>query len=96
MKYTIKYKLAIVTPKPMKCASTLYGYRVNVKNVQMNKFKQVNKTRIKLNGKSYKGYMLGDLPPTFAYKSCEDIDEHGEEKEGFTHWFNYKGLTYIG
>jgi hypothetical protein len=44
----------------MKCASTLYGYRVNVKNVQMNKIKQVNKTRIKLNGKSYKGYMLGD------------------------------------
>lgn len=81
----------------MKCASTLYGYRVNVKNVQMNRIKQVNKTRIKLNGKSYKGYMLGDLPPTFAYKSCEDIDEHGEvvKTPGVKAWFNHKGLTYI-
>ncbi len=81
----------------MKCASTLYGYRVNVKNVQMNKFTQVNKTRVRLNGKSYKGYMLDDLPQTFAYRSCEDIDEHGEvvETPGVKSWFNHKGLTYI-
>ena len=81
----------------MKCASTLYGYRVNVKNVQMNKFKQTGKTRVRLNGKTYKGYMLGDLPPTFAYRSCEDIDEHGEvvETPVVKAWFNHKGLTYI-
>ncbi len=81
----------------MKCASTLYGYRVNVKNVQMNKFKQTGKTRVRLNGKNYKGYMLGDLPPTFAYILREDIDEFGEtiETPGVKYWFNHKGLTYI-
>ena len=40
----------------------------------MNKFKQIGKTRIRLNGKTYKGYMLGDLPPTFAYISKEEIN----------------------
>ena len=62
----------------------------------MNKFKQTGKTRVRLNGKTYKGYMLGDLPPTFAYRSCEDIDEHGEvvETPGVKAWFNHKGLTY--
>lgn len=81
----------------MKRASTLYGYRVNVKNVQMNKFKQTGKTRVRLNGKTYKGYMLGDLPPTFAYILREDIDEFGEtiETPGVKSWFNHKGLTYI-
>ena len=41
--------------------------------------------------------MLGDSPPTFAYKSCEDIDEHGNvvETPGVKAWFNHKGLTYI-
>ena len=65
----------------------------------MNKFKQTGKTRVRLNGKTYKGYMLGDLPPpTFAYISCEDIDEHGElvKTPGVKSWFNHKGLTYIG
>ena len=81
-----------------KCASIQCGSHVNVINVNMNKLKKVNKTRIKLNGKSYKGYMLGDLPPTFAYMSCEDINEHGEviKTPGVKSWFNYKGLTYIG
>ena len=81
----------------MKCASTLCGYRVNVKNVQMDKLKRVNKTRIKLNGKSYKGYLVGDLPPTFAYISREEIDEFGDEQDvpGIKSWFNYKGLTYV-
>ena len=44
----------------------------------MNKFKQIGKTRIRLNGKTYKGYMLGDLPPTFAYISKEEINEFGD------------------
>ena len=41
----------------------------------MNTIKKVNKTRIKLNGKSYKGYMLGDLPPTFGYIR-DEIENH--------------------
>jgi len=63
----------------------------------MNTIKKVNKTRIKLNGKSYKGYLIGDLPPTFAYVSREEINEHGDAVDvpGIKSWFNYKGLTYV-
>jgi hypothetical protein len=63
----------------------------------MNTIKKVNKTRIKLNGKSYKGYLIGDLPPTFGYISREEIDEFGNEQDvpGIKSWFNYKGLTYV-
>ena len=41
--------------------------------------------------------MLGDLPPTFAYISREEIDEFGNEQDvpGIKSWFNYKGLTYV-
>jgi len=63
----------------------------------MNTIKKVNKTRIKLNGKSYKGYMLGDLPPTFGYIKDENENEKGdlEQTPGIKSWFNYKGLTYV-
>ena len=63
----------------------------------MNKFKQIGKTRIRSNGKTYKGYMLGDLPPTFAYISKEEINEFGDtiDMPGVSSWFNYKGLTYV-
>ena len=63
----------------------------------MNKFKQTGKTRIRLNGKTYKGYMLGDLPPTFAYISKEEINEFGDaiDMPGVSSWFDYKGLTYV-
>ncbi len=63
----------------------------------MNTIKKVNKTRIKLNGKSYKGYLVGDLPPTFAYLSREEINEKGDviDVPGIKSWFNYKGLTYV-
>ena len=64
----------------------------------MKTLKRINKTRIKLNGKSYKGYLVGDLPPTFAYITAEDINEFGEVENtpGIKPWFNHKGLTYIG
>ena len=63
----------------------------------MNKFKKVNKTRIKLNGKTYKGYLLGDLPPSFGYISYDHVNEFDEVEKipGIKSWFNYKGLTYI-
>ncbi len=62
----------------------------------MNTIKKVNKTRIKLNGKSYKGYMLGDLPPTFSYIKKEIETDDGVVTDfGIREWFNYKGLTYI-
>tara|TARA_S200000501_G_scaffold236831_1_gene221993 strand:+ start:3535 stop:3723 length:189 start_codon:yes stop_codon:yes gene_type:complete len=53
-----------------------------------NTFKQVNKTTIKLNNTTYKGYNVGDLPPSFGFKQQGD-------KQGKYQWFNYNGLTYI-
>jgi len=68
----------------------------------MKKMKRIGKNSILLDGKLYKGYMLGDLPPTFSFLFKEDI-KWNEEKEdyekikiyGISKWFNYKGLTWI-
>ena len=51
-----------------------------------NTFKQVNKTTIKLNNTTYKGYNVGDLPPSFGFKQQGD-------KQGKYQWFNYNGLN---
>ena len=45
---------------------------------------------IKLGGKLYKPYLIGDLPQRFAFIYNDD-----EEQDGITEWFNYKGLTYV-
>ena len=46
------------------------------------------KQKIKLNGITYKPYTICDLPANFG---CLEFNN----KEGISHWFNYKGLTYI-
>ena len=46
----------------------------------MNAIKFINKSTIKLNNITYKGYPIGELPKRFAF---------------ITEWFNYKGLTYV-
>jgi len=56
----------------------------------MRTFKQVDKTTIKLDGVTYKGYTLGELPKNFGFTYDEEQD-----KDGITSWFNYKGLTYV-
>ncbi len=56
----------------------------------MQKLKQVDKTTIKINNVTYKGYNVGDLPTRFAFIYNEDKDQ-----EGIFEWFNHKGLTYI-
>ena len=53
-----------------------------------NKLKQVDKTTIKLKNTTYKGYNIGDLPPSFGFKYQND-------KQGKYQWFNYKGLTFV-
>jgi len=40
-------------------------------------------------GTEYKGYNIGDLPPSFGFIT------NSAGQEGKSHWFNYKGLTYI-
>jgi len=44
----------------------------------------------RLNSLDYKGYLIGKLPNKFAFIYSEEQD-----KEGITHWFNHKGLTYV-
>jgi hypothetical protein len=55
-----------------------------------NIIKQVDKTTIKLNNVTYKGYNVGELPTRFAFIYNEDKDQ-----EGISSWFNYQGLTYV-
>ena len=64
----------------------------------MNTIKFTSKTTLRLNGVDYKGCTVGDLPNSFGFKSLlNGYDEDGNEiyKKGKSHWFNYKGLTFI-
>ena len=56
----------------------------------MKQIKFINSTTIKLDGKKYKGYTLGELPKRFAFIYNEEDDQ-----EGITEWFKFKGLTYV-
>jgi len=56
----------------------------------MKTIKKINSTTIKLDGKMYKGYTLGELPKRFAFIYNEE-----EDQEGITEWFKLKGLTYV-
>jgi|TARA_B110000259_G_scaffold51080_1_gene60189 hypothetical protein len=55
-----------------------------------NTIKFINKSTIKLNKKTYKGYNVGELPKKFAFIYNEEKDQ-----EGITEWFKHKGLTYV-
>ena len=64
----------------------------------MKTIKFTSKTTIRLNGIDYKGYNVGDLPPSFGFKEkSQGVGEDGIEefKSGKSEWFNYKGLTYV-
>ena len=64
----------------------------------MNRIKLTSKTTLKLGNGSYKGYELGDLPPSFGFNQKYDgIDDKGQDKfkYGINKWFNYKGLTWL-
>ncbi len=64
----------------------------------MNTIKLTSKTTLKLNGTKYKGYLIGEIPPSFGYKEKWDgVDKHGNDKfkKGTSEWFNYKGLTWV-
>ena len=64
----------------------------------MNRIRFTSKTTMKLNKKPYKGYNLGEIPPSFGFDAKLDgIDENGQDKfkYGISQWFNYKGLTWL-
>jgi|TARA_B100000902_G_scaffold285765_1_gene271774 hypothetical protein len=63
----------------------------------MNKIKHINKNIISINGEFHRGYVLGDLPPTFSFLFKEELNEEGEKERtyGISKWLNYKGLTWI-
>lgn len=52
--------------------------------------KYLKSNEIKLDGRKYKGYAVGELPSRFAF-----IYDDNEEQDGITEWFNHKGLTYV-
>ena len=57
----------------------------------MQRIKFTSKTTAKTSeGLKYKGYAVGELPPTFGFIYKED-----KEQAGITSWFNYKGLTWL-
>ena len=64
----------------------------------MNRIRFTSTTTMKLNRKLYKGYNLGEIPPSFGFDAkLEGIDENGQDKfkYGINKWFNYKGLTWV-
>ena len=54
----------------------------------MNRIQFLKGEKIKLNGITYKGYSVCQLPEKFGL-----VDSDGFSY--ITEWFNYKGLTYI-
>lgn len=58
--------------------------------MELNTVKFKNKSTMLLNGITYKGYPVGELPKTFAFIYNEEKDQ-----EGITEWFKYNGLTYV-
>ena len=56
----------------------------------MQTIKFLSKNTIKIANTTYHGYLIGDLPTSFCF-----IYNENKEPYGKSHWFNYKGLTYI-
>ena len=70
----------------------------NIIKSNMNTIKFTSKTTCRLNGIEYKGYNVGDLPNSFGFKEIylgQDEEGNHQFKTGKSHWFNYKGLTFI-
>lgn len=64
----------------------------------MNIIKFTSKTTCRVNGIEYKGYTVGELPPSFGFiRKHNGFDENGNDlyKYGKKYWFNFKGLTWL-
>ena len=63
----------------------------STKQINMQRIKFTSKTTAKTSeGLKYKGYAVGELPPTFGFIYNEE-----KEQAGISNWFNYKGLTWL-
>ena len=56
----------------------------------MQTIKFLPNDQIRIGTKTYKGYHIGDISKSFGF-----IYDEYNDREGKSHWFNYKGLTYI-
>ena len=56
----------------------------------MGNIKFLKNNFIKVNDVLYTPYLIGDLPVTFGF-----IYNNEKEQDGYSEWFNFKGLTYI-
>ena len=55
-----------------------------------NSIKFLKNNLIRLNGVLYTPYAVGELPNTFGF-----IFNAEKDQEGYSEFFNFKGLTYI-
>lgn len=54
-----------------------------------NSIKFLKYNVISLNGVLYTPYTVGDLPQSFGFITND------EDQDGYSEWFNFKGLTYL-
>jgi len=84
-------RLALGYRTCVKCSTTeLYSYIPIIGNKQVLELQIVSQELSTSEGLKYKGYTVGELPPTFAF-----VYNENKETYGITQWFNYKGLTWI-
>lgn len=58
----------------------------------MKQIKFLSGKRLKVDGITYRPYLVSDLPKDFGVKY---IDDGEKVKDGISSWFNFKGFTYI-
>jgi hypothetical protein len=56
----------------------------------MKNIKKLKTGELIVEGMLYTPYLVGELPITFGFKYNAEKDQ-----DGYSEWFNYKGLTYI-
>ena len=64
----------------------------------MKTIKFIGKNIIRLNGIEYKGYNVGELPPSFGFKEKhvgQDEEGNDQYRIGHSQWFNLKGMTWL-
>jgi|TARA_R110000822_G_scaffold42543_1_gene115590 hypothetical protein len=56
----------------------------------MKNIKFTSKTSLKLDGRLYRGYTVGELPMKFGF-----LYDSEDDKDGISEWFNMRGLTWV-